>query len=137
MSKNVCETFGLIEHTTAHSIYVRTEVSSACNGCRADAVCSSNSERIFKITPPNADTFSTGERVRIIISDNAGLTMVFGVYFLSAILAIFVAVVAHFITHSDVVSAVSFLISAMLFLVLSSYRLKGYAGSNICVEHLP
>jgi len=115
---------GVVEEVGDHRVVVRCISNPACSDCHAKGFCSvpaSDDKYLEVITP--GKSYTTGEKVRIILSHSHGFSAVFLAYLLPFILVISILLILYTLTHHEALSGISSL--AVLFpyyLVLWRFR---------------
>ncbi len=115
---------GIIEKVGDHRVVVKFISEAACSDCHAKGFCSvpaSGDKHLEVITPEKS--FTTGERVRIILSQSHGFSAVFLAYLLPFILVISILLILYTLTHHEALSGISSLVVLFpYYLVLWRFR---------------
>ena len=115
---------GFVEKVGDHKVVVRFISNPACGDCHAKGFCSvPGTEEKCLIISASDKSFTTGEKVRIVLSQSRGFRAVFLAYVLPFILVCCTLFTLFSLTHNEAISGLSSLaILLPYYLVLSRFR---------------
>ena len=130
---------GIIEDTTGGCITVKIVQTSACASCKIADHChaSEQKEKLIEVRgQADAGTFSKGDRVKVIVSSDAGAKAVVLAFLIPFLLLVGVVFVCSLFTRSEPVMALAGLASLIPYYILL-YVFKGAVSRQISfrVEH--
>ena len=126
MSNKVITHDGVVEEVRDHRVVVKFSSNPACGDCHAKGLCSipGNNEQNLEI-PVTGIRFSSGEKVKIILSREHGFKAVFLAYILPFLFVLLFLLVLNCLTHNEALSGVlSITILVPYYYILWKFRKK-------------
>ncbi len=88
MSEAIIEHQGIVDQIVNRTVFVRILSQTACANCHAKGVCTGidSEEKVIEITTPNADKYTSGQKVIVSITQKLGFLALFWGYLLPFLL---------------------------------------------------
>lgn len=124
----LCEITGVVAETEGGIMKVRTEPDAACAGCGGKLICGS-SGRLLTVQ----GDYPAGSKVRLELPFRSGFMLTFLLYMLATLAAIAFAALIYFFSGTEMLAAVGFILSVLVWFATATVLLKRYAAKKIKV----